>query len=576
MFVFITFPVYHSFLMTENHSSSPNSETAPEQPKPRILIGSQRNPEAYKPKPVVPVVDPDAPESEAGSVAQPAKPQTVSVAPSRHAGSSPTEERDGVDPAPPKQRPKIPVVMDEDAEDETSDHLSEEGLKKFQAIPSAPIGKVEVPGKRGRLSSDLAREFEQIFGETEMDSLMQDADAVASKAMIEPETKTKGKILRNGREHVFIDLGSRNEGMLSLKMFSEDDVPVIGAEIEVIVVRFLAEEGLYELTRPLAAADVKDWAQVHEGMVVDAVVTKANTGGVECQVNRLRGFIPISQLAQFRVEKPEDFVGQKLTCVVIECDPASRNLVLSRRAMIDREREELRQKTLTELEQGQTREGVVRKIIDVGAFVDLGGVDGFIHISTLSWGRVRHPGDILQQGQRVKVKVLKIDHEQNRISLSYRDDSANPWTNIFERFQEKTPARGKVSKVMDFGAFVEMMPGVEGLVHISELSHKRVGSVGEVVREGDWVDVYIQSIDVPAKRISLSMKQLMPEPVREETPEEGGASASSQGGFKSKGKGRKEEQEPVAAPVKFKHHPKGPLKGGTSGSSDGAQFGLKW
>lgn len=181
------------------------------------------------------------------------------------------------------------------------------------------------------------------------------------------------------------------------------------------------------------------------------------------------------------------------------------------------------------------------------------------------------------EGRGVKVKVTKIDLENNRISLTYRDDAANPWTNIFEQFQEKSPARGKVVKIMDFGAFVELVPGVEGLVHISELSHKRVGSVGEVVREGDWVDVYIQSIDPTAKRISLSMKQLMPEPKREE--DEAGDSDSGDRSVRTtsgKGKGRKEDQEPVAEPLKIKNPRKGPLKGGTDGKSDGDRFGLKW
>jgi small subunit ribosomal protein S1 len=237
--------------------------------------------------------------------------------------------------------------------------------------------------------------------------------------------------------------------------------------------------------------------------------------------------------------------------------------------MLQRERDELREKLWGELEVGQLRDGIVRKIIDSGAFVDLGGADGFIPIGAMSWGRIKHPSDVLTEGTRVTVRLAKIDREANRISLIYRDEASNPWANIFERFQEKTVARGKVTRIMDFGAFVELMPGVEGLVHISELSRKRVGNVHEVLKEGEWIDVYIVSIDAASKRLSLSMKELAPE-----LPPEPIAEASQEPEPVQKGKGKK-NVEPVAAPVKFKPT-KGPLKGGAGESSGGEKFGLKW
>jgi small subunit ribosomal protein S1 len=221
-----------------------------------------------------------------------------------------------------------------------------------------------------------------------------------------------------------------------------------------------------------------------------------------------------------------------------------------------KEREEKRAQLLAELEVGQIREGLVRKIIDAGAFVDLGGVDGFIPIGEMAWGRVRHPSDVLSEGTRIKVRISKMDEAGNRITLVYRDNSSNPWLNILERFQEHTLARGKVSRITDFGAFVELMPGVEGLVHISELSNKRVNNITEVVREGDWVDVYIVSIDAERRRIALSVKQAAPseEPVSE---------ASSPA------------DEVPREPLKIKNEHKGPLKGGT-GQTTGGTFGLKW
>jgi small subunit ribosomal protein S1 len=308
-------------------------------------------------------------------------------------------------------------------------------------------------------------------------------------------------------DSVFLDVGTREQGVVLLKMFPPEEVPKQGDELEVTVIRFLKDEGLYDVSVPLAAADVRDWAQVQEGMIVDALITKTNAGGLECEVNRLRGFIPISQIELFRVENTEAYVGKKLTCVVEEVNVERRNLVLSRKAMLIREREEQRATLLSELEVGQVREGLVRKIIDAGAFVDLGGVDGFVPISAMAWGRIHHPSDVLTEGTRIKVRIAKIDEGGNRISLIYRDDASNPWSNIMERFQEKTLARGKVTRTMEFGAFVELMPGVEGLVHISELANKRVNNVKEIVKEGDWVDVYIVSIDSETKRVALSMKQ---------------------------------------------------------------------
>jgi small subunit ribosomal protein S1 len=266
----------------------------------------------------------------------------------------------------------------------------------------------------------------------------------------------------------------------------------------------------------------------------------------------------MSQIELFRVENTEVYVGKKLTCIVEEVNAERRNLVLSHKALLLREREEKRTQLLAELEVGQIREGLVRKIIEGGAFIDLGGVDGFVPIGAISWGRIRHPSDVLTEGTRIKVRIAKIDEESNRISLVYRDDSTDPWSNILERFQEKTVARGKVTNTAEFGAFVELMPGVEGLVHISELSNKRVGSVKEVVKEGDWVDVYIMSIDTQERKLSLSIKLATAPPPAAEDEE-----------------GSEEEEKKGVPPAKIKNPHKGPLKGGT-GQSSGGKFGLKW
>lgn len=519
--------------MPAENTAETVTDVADPSAKPKRLIGSQRNPDAYRPKPTIPVVGATPP---------------------------PPAEVLHTETYPPENAPVLPKPVEDDPDDDHPDHLSHEGEKKLKSVPVKPVHAVAIPKYRrdGRMSDDLEAEFSAVFG-NDIDTILQKSSETSGNEVIESDTKVKAKVLSIQGDSVFLDIGAREQGFVLLKMFPPDNEPKPGQEMEVTVVRFLKDEGLYEVSVPLAAADVRDWSQVQEGMIVDALITKTNTGGLECEVNRLRGFIPLSQVELFRVENFEQYVGKKLTCVVEEVNIERRNLVLSRKAMLLREREEKRQQLLSELEVGQVREGLVRKIIDAGAFVDLGGVDGFVPIGAMSWGRIRHPSDVLTEGTRIKVRIAKMDEGGNRISLVYRDDASNPWANITERFQEKTLARGKITKAMDFGAFVELMPGVEGLVHISELSNKRVNNVKEVAKEGDWVDVYILSIDTENRKMSLSMKQAAaianpaPEPASETT----------------------ETEIPETAPAKPKNTYKGPLKGGI-GESTGGTFGLKW
>jgi small subunit ribosomal protein S1 len=257
----------------------------------------------------------------------------------------------------------------------------------------------------------------------------------------------------------------------------------------------------------------------------------------------------------YRVEKLEEFVGQRFTCVVTECNPERRNLVLSRRAVLEQEKEVARQNLFGTLEVGQIRDGVVRKLMDFGAFVDLGGVDGLLHVSQLSWARVKHPSDVLQEGQPIRVKLNKIDPETGKISLGYRDMLENPWTQVGTKYPPHSTAKGIVSKIMEFGAFVALEPGVEGLVHISELAPKRVWRATDVVSEGQEVEVMVLSVDVANQRISLSIKALAPKPVVKKPDEP----------F------FEEPTTPVVPPKRAV-----PLKGGLGHASGGDQFGLKW
>src|SRR5262249_6644438 len=232
---------------------------------------------------------------------------------------------------------------------------------------------------------------------------------------------------------------------------------------------------------------------------------------------------PISQIDLYRVENAEQFVNQRLRCVITEANRDERNLVVSRRALLEREREEQREKLWAELAEGQIRDGIVRSVRDFGAFVDIGGADGLLHVSEMSWQRVQDPTTLVQPGQAVKVVVLRVDHEKRKISLGMKQLMASPWDTAEEKYHPGTVVPGKVTRLMDFGAFVELEPGLEGLIHISELAPQRVWRVSDIVKPGQEVEVAVLSVDKGSRRISLSLKAALPKeaekPPEEETEE---------------------------------------------------------
>jgi small subunit ribosomal protein S1 len=362
----------------------------------------------------------------------------------------------------------------------------------------------------------------------------------------------KGKVLRIHGQDVFIDLpGGRTQGVLPLMQFSEGP-PALGAEIEVTIEGFDHENGVLILSRKGAAVEA-DWSSVAVGMTVEARVTAVNKGGLSVDVNGIRGFMPISQIDLYRVENAEQFVNQRLLCLVTEVDAVERNLVVSRRALLEKQREETRDKLWNELAEGQVRQGVVRSVRDFGAFVDLGGVDGLLHVSEMSWQRVQDPATIVQPGQTVKVVVLKIDRERRKVGLGLKQLTASPWDNITEKYHAGDVVAGKVSRLMDFGAFVELEPAIEGLIHISELATQRVFRVIDIVKAGQEVQVKVLSVDPAQRRISLSLKAAQAKAPEPEPEEEA-------------------EAEPPA-PVKPPRPRTTPLRGGT-GSSTGQLFPL--
>ncbi len=404
-------------------------------------------------------------------------------------------------------------------------------------------------------SDDVDAEIEAAIGEVSMDSIVETAEAAVVE--IEPNSRVKGVVTKIHNDNVFFKLNGQFEGVATLHHFK---TPPAEADLVEIIVRGInKEDGLYELAVPGAAIGVADWDDITEGAVVDATVTGSNTGGLEANVGSIRGFIPASQIDRFRVEDLTQFVNQKFACVVIESNPDKRKLVLSRRGVLERENEENRAKLLEELEAGQIREGTVTKLMDFGAFVDLGGIEGLIHISKLSWSRLKHPSEAVTAGEAVKVKVEKVDLEANRISLSLRDTLEHPWKNVTNDFAANDIVKGTVTRIADFGAFVKIGPGIEGLVHISELAYHRVVKVSSVVSEGQEIEVKIISVDREAQKISLSHKACLAPPAPKVSAGKPAAPEVD------------EPARELAVPARNE-----PLKGGTDRKSGAEGTGLNW
>ncbi|MFV2069540.1 MAG: 30S ribosomal protein S1, partial [Pirellulales bacterium] len=422
-----------------------------------------------------------------------------------------------------------------------------------------PTASVPRPSVRDGLTADLQHEVEAALGDMSIDALVDNATLAEAADEIALESQVEGRVVSIRRDDVFLELGGRNQGVAPLKQF--DTPPEPGTVVRVVVNRLNTEDGLYEVSIPGFAVDVGDWSQVSEGLVVEATVTGHNKGGLECTVGSLRGFIPLSQISIYRVEDLQPLVGEKFSCVVTEANRRRKNLVLSRRSILEREKEEDRRKLWEELEVGQLRDGTVRSLQNFGAFVDLGGVDGLIHISQLGWDRVGHPSEVVQLGQKVQVRINKLDRAKGRVSLGFRDLTENPWSHVADKYTAKSRVRGTVTKIMDFGALVKLEPGVSGLIHISELSHQRVWRVSDAVEEGQEVECMILSVDPKAQRIGLSLKALEARPVKEKDSRDQAADARAAGDSATRRR-----------PAKRQDH----LKGGLGQGAGGERFGLKW
>ena len=423
-----------------------------------------------------------------------------------------------------------------------------------------PHKRVAIPNLRSALEDDLESDFLAALEGVSVDDLLVGGGPAQAEAPLEPGTRIAGTVLNVGPDTAFIDLGGRRQG--ALKLAGLDGNPAVGEVLQLSVGIFNEEDGLYDVAPANRAVAVEDWSQLAEGMIVTARVTAANKGGLECEVAGLRGFMPASLVSTWRVENLEEMVGQNIEVLVTELVPGARRMVLSRRAVLEKQAADARTTMLETLEVGTLFEGIVRSVRDFGAFVDIGnGVEGLVHVSQLSWDRVANPADVLQPGQKVSVVVKKIDSQTGKIALSARDTVNSPWKTAAEKYHIGATVRGIVSRIAQFGAFVKLEPGIEGLVHVSELAHRHVRSVGDVVKEGEAVECRVLTVDPDEQRLSLSIKALASAPA--------GPAAS---GADSVDDGPADETPPAAPPRRTNV----PLKGGLGRKGAGEQFGLKW
>lgn len=335
-----------------------------------------------------------------------------------------------------------------------------------------------------------------------------------------------GTVLAVHRDEVLMDVGAKADGVLALPEAEAAGLSP-GDRVQVRITGFDPETGAPRLARssapdPAVLQRIED-AQ-REGTALEGVVREQVKGGLVLDVG-MRAFMPASQVERGYVADLAPYVGQTLRAKLLEFDRARNKVILSRRALLEEEARQRREAIWAELEEGQIREGVVKGLTDFGAFIDLGGVDGLLHVSAMSWDRVERPGDVVQVGQPIRVRVLRLDRERQKISLGLKQVDPDPWSTAPERYPVGSVVEGRVMRLCSFGAFVQLQPGLDGLIHLSQLSEERVREPGEVVQEGQTVRVRVLRVSPAERRISLSLREA-PATEARETAAPGAVSAA--------------------------------------------------
>jgi len=335
----------------------------------------------------------------------------------------------------------------------------------------------------------------------------------------------KATVTKVEDKQALVDVGYKYDGLIPISELSPlhvekvSDEVAVGDTFEVKVIKLNDEKEELVVSKKAVAME-SSWADLEQkmqaGEIIEATVKEVVKGGLVVDVG-VRGFIPASMVERHFVEDFSDYKGKALTLKVVEMDKEKNKVILSHKAVLDDEVKEKKQSILDKIQPGQVLEGTVQRMTDFGVFVDIGGVDGLVHVSELAWNRVDKPSDVVKEGDKVQVKVLKVDRENERIGLSIKETQAGPWAKVAEEFKAGSIATGTVKRLVSFGAFVELAPGIEGLVHISQIANRRVNTPGEVLKEGQQVQVKILDVVPAEQRISLSIRAV--EEDREEQAE---------------------------------------------------------
>jgi small subunit ribosomal protein S1 len=331
-------------------------------------------------------------------------------------------------------------------------------------------------------------------------------------------TIVKGRIIERRPREVMVDIGYKSEGAIDLNEFSSTDDLAIGQEIEVLLERLENEDGQVILSRQ-KAAHKQNWDKIvklsEAGKTVQGLVKGIVKGGLMVDVG-VEAFLPSSQIDINPPKNLREFLGQTLECRIVKLNEDRKNVVLSRRELIEEERNEKRAKLLSHLDKGAKVKGRVKNLTEFGAFVDLDGLDGLLHVTDMTWGRLGHPSELLQTGQEIEVLVLEIDKERLRVSLGLKQMSENPWDKIAEKYPVNLKVRGKITSLVPYGAFIQLEPGVEGLVHVSELSWtRRIARPSDILQEGQEIDAIVITVSKEEQKLSLSVRHLEPNPWEE-------------------------------------------------------------
>ncbi len=363
----------------------------------------------------------------------------------------------------------------------------------------------------GVQDDDTMAMLNEMFGEKaasddRMESLLTDqAEDLSAGKLI------KGKVIGFAGDDVVVEVGLKSEGLIPREEFSDLPDLKIGDEVDVLLESLENDEGIIELSKRKADRQIA-WQRIvdttAEGDEIEGTVMRKIKGGLLVDIG-VPVFLPASQVDIRRPHNLDEYVGRKVRAEILKIDTDRRNIVISRRKLVERERAEAKRRLLGTLEEGQIVTGTVKNIADFGAFVDLGGIDGLLHITDMSWGRINHPSEMLRIDDKVEVKVLNIDHEKEKIALGLKQTESSPWEEIEGKFPVGARVKGEVVNIMSYGAFVRLEDGIEGLVHISEMSWtRRVNHPSEVVSQGEEVEVVVLEIDKNKQEISLGMKQV--------------------------------------------------------------------